>query len=138
MDILFFIRTRNEPAEYSHDFCDHITHLAFFMVGMMLVDCFSIVKMAFTFMWDGIETRLISLVVLFLLFLSLMLIYYKNKWGVYLWGLTTILPIGCLYWFSDTLTFVVSAIVLIILQLCFMRILFLKKDGKSAWKVLFS
>ena len=138
MDILFFIRTRNEPAEYSHDFCDNITHLAFFMVGMMLVGCFSIVKRAFTSMWDDLERNLLSIFFLFLFFISLMLIFHKNKWGVYLWGLTTILLIGCLYWFSDTLTFVVSAIFLIILQLCFTRILFLKKDGKSAWKVLFS
>ena len=137
MGLLFFIK-RNDPTEYSHNFCDHIRNIAFFLVFLILIGCFAVAKKTFTSMWDDLERNLLNIFFLFLFFISLMLIYHKNKWGVYLWGLTTILLIGCLYWFSDTLTFVVSAIVLIIIQLCFMRILFLKKDGKSAWKVLFS
>lgn len=138
MDILFFIRKRNEPAEFSHDFCEHITHIALFLVCLMLVVCFSVVKRAFTLAWDGIESGLCCLFALFLSFISLMLIYHKNKWGVYLWGLATVLLLGFTFWLSDTATFVISAIYLAILQFCFIRLLFLKKDGKSAWKVLFS
>ena len=137
MDIFFFIK-RNDSPEFSHKFCYQIKHFAFFLVFLILIGCFAVAKKTFTSMWDDLERNLLSIFFLFLFFISLMLIYHKNKWGVYLWGLTTILLIGCLYWFSDTLTFVVSAIVLIIIQLCFMRILFLKKDGKSAWKELFS
>ena len=86
---------------------------------------------------ENFTTRLLTLPILVLLFVSLMLIYHKKRIGVYLWGMVSILTLVIFYFMTDLTPFVMITIFWFVVQFGFIWMMNISKDGKSAWRVLF-
>lgn len=137
MDLLFFIRRTKEPTEYNQYFCYHISNVSLFIVFNIIYQCIQLLRLTYLGVQDGLTTRLFSLPILALLFVSLMLIHHEKRMGIYLWVAVSILTlVACYFWATPT-SFMLITIFWCVVQLGFIWMMRIAKDGKPAWRVLF-
>ncbi|MBP3839066.1 MAG: hypothetical protein ILA04_08080 [Prevotella sp.] len=135
MDLLFSLKDYS-PDEFRQGYCEILKFCFSLLILDSLRGCFLLGKsvvMTESVDYMGVIVMLYGI----LTALSLLLVFHKDGRGVVLWGVSNVL-----YWAGSflmgTIDLQLSKLIAWgMLQLLFISFLVSRKDGRSAWRVLF-